>query len=80
MEVYILLLVAIVENVYDCTTASEPPPVILAARTRSIEAVSTSTRRKIPVVGNLVNAVDVDYDYEDKQLFYTDTRKCQISR
>ena len=92
MKVCMLLLVVVIGNVYDCATATEPPPVILAARTRTIDAVFTSTRRKsdavftytrqkmIPVIGNLGHAIDVDYDYEDKQIFYTDIEKNQISR
>ena len=79
MKVQILLFILIFVNVYGCTTADEPPPVILVAGTKEIVGISISSGVQAPIIKKLSKAVDVDYNYEEQQIFYSDFFQSTIS-
>ena len=79
MKFHILLFaVVVIQNLCDCVTAVEPP-LLLVSRRGTIDGINIYTGQKTTVVGGFGNAIDVDYDYEDKQIFVNDVSRKQIS-
>ena len=71
MDALILLLILILVSVCDITDASQPP-VLLLASVDEIEAISTTSGRHKRLVRSLENAIDVDYSYAERKIYFTD--------